>query len=264
MMLDSAKFAPGFAAPQGITQRAQRGIRILSTAPPKMTFEDVKRGKLSTRLETADQFVDDIVTTARMMGTDRAKKAAGVLEKWDREAEVGSVGTLLFYKFMTAAGSGFENVGGFKVPTDDRRPLETPRGFKDPAKAMVVLDTVARDVEKEYSTLEVKWGDVMRFRRGNADLPGNGAPSALGAIRTINVGPFVNGKTEAISGDTFFAVIEFSTPQRAEALLGYGNWSKKGSKHVEDQLPLLSRKEMRPVWRDRKDIEANQESRKVF
>jgi acyl-homoserine-lactone acylase len=264
MMLDSAKFAPGFAAPQGITQRAQRGIRILSTAPPKMTFEDVKRGKLSTRVETADQFVDDIVTTARMMGSDRAKKAAGVLEKWDREAEVGSVGTLLFYKFMTAAGSGFENVGGFKVPTDNRRPLETPRGFKDPAKAMVVLDTVAKDVEKEYSTLEVKWGDVMRFRRGNADLPGNGAPSQLGAIRTINVGPFVNGKTEAISGDTFFAVIEFSTPQRAEALLGYGNWSKKGSKHVEDQLPLLSRKEMRPVWRDRKDIEANQESRKVF
>ena len=59
--------------------------------------------------------------------------------------------------------------------------------------------------------------------------------------------PFVNGKTQAVSGDTFFAVIEFSTPQRAEALLGYGNWSKAGSKHVEDQLPLLSRKEMRPI-----------------
>ena len=45
--------------------------------------------------------------------------------------------------------------------------------------------------------------------------------------------------------------------QRAEALLGYGNWSKEGSKHIEDQLPLASRKEMRPVWRSRKDIEAN-------
>ncbi len=45
-MLDATKFAAGFAAPRGITQRAQRGIRILSTAPPKMTFEDVKQGKL--------------------------------------------------------------------------------------------------------------------------------------------------------------------------------------------------------------------------
>ena len=114
---------------------------------------------------------------------------------------------------------------------------------------MALLDKVAGEVEKEYGTLAVKWGDVMRFRRGNADVPGNGAPSSLGAIRTINVGPFVNGKTEAVSGDTFYAVIEFSTPQRGEALLGYGNWSKPGSKHVEDQLPLLSRKEMRPIWR---------------
>jgi acyl-homoserine-lactone acylase len=264
MMLDSAKFAPGFAAPQGITQRAQRGIRILSTAPAKMTFEDVKKGKLDTHVETADQFVDEIVSSARSMGTERAKHAADVLAAWDRQAEVGSVGTLLFYKFMTAAGQTFDAIGGFKVPTDDRRPLETPRGFKNPAKAMTLLDTVSGEVEKEYGTLAVKWGDVMRFRRGNADLPGNGAPSALGAIRTINVGPFVNGKTQAVSGDTFFAVIEFSTPQRAEALLGYGNWSKPGSKHVEDQLPLLSRKEMRPVWRDRRDIEANLESRKAF
>ena len=50
----------------------------------------------------------------------------------------------------------------------------------------------------------------------------------------------------------------------AEGLLNYGNWSKKGSPHVEDQVPLASRKEMRPMWRDRKDIEANLESRKVF
>jgi acyl-homoserine-lactone acylase len=110
----------------------------------------------------------------------------------------------------------------------------------------------------------VKWGDVLRFRRGNVDLPGNGAPSSLGAIRTIGLSAFVNGKAEAVSGDTFYAIIEYSTPQRAEVLLNYGNWSKKGSKHIEDQLPLASRKEMRPMWRLRKDIEANLESRKVF
>lgn len=264
MVLDPKSFAAGFAAPQGITQRAQRGIRILSTMPEKISFEDIKKGKLSTRVETADQFVDDIVATAKAQGTARAKKAADVLAKWDRQGEVDSDGMLLFYKFMTAAGSSFENIGGFKVPTDDRRPLETPRGFKDPAKAMAALDKVAGEVEKEYGTLAVKWGDVLRFRRGSTDVPGNGAPSQLGAIRTIGVSAFKDGKVEAVSGDTFYAVIEYSTPQRAEALLNYGNWSKKGSKHVEDQLPLASRKELRPVWRTKAEIEANLESRKVF
>ncbi|MEO8681703.1 MAG: penicillin acylase family protein [Vicinamibacterales bacterium] len=264
MLLDPAKFAPGFAAPMGITQRAQRGIRILSTAPQKMTFADIKAGKLSTRVETADQFVDDLVATARTLGTERAKRAAEVLEKWDRQGEATSDGMLLFYRFMSDAGPGFQAIGGFKVPLDDRRPLETPRGFKDPARAAAALDAVAGKVEKEYGSLRVPWGDVLRFRRGNVDLPGNGAPSQLGAIRTVGLGPFVDGKTQGIQGDTYFAVIEFSTPVHAEALLSYGNWSKAGSPHVEDQMRLLSKKQMRPVWRDRKDIEANLEARHVF
>jgi acyl-homoserine-lactone acylase len=260
--LDPKDFAAGFASPRGITQRAQRGTRILSTAPEKITFEFIKAGKLSTRVETADDFVDDIVSTARARGTARAKRAADVLAKWDRQAEVDSDGMLLFYKFMTAAGPAFSAIGGYKVPTDDARPLDTPRGFKDPAKAMAALDAVAGDVEGEYGTLAVKWGAVLRFRRGSADVPGNGAPSQLGAIRTISVGPFKDGKLEAVSGDTFYGIIEFSTPQRGEVLLNYGNWSKAGSPHVEDQLPLASRKELRPMWRDRKDIEANLENRK--
>jgi len=265
MVLDPTKFAAGFAAPQGITQRAQRGIRILSGfTGKKMTFADVKAGKLSTRVETADQFVDDLVATARKAGTDRAKRAADVLAKWDRQSETTSDGMLLFYKFMTEAGTGFANIGGFAVPGDDRQPLTTPRGFADAARAAAALDKVAGDVEKEYGRLDVPWGDVLRLRRGGVDLPGNGAPSQLGAIRTVGVSPFKDGKVEGIQGDTFFAVIEFSTPLHAEGLLSYGNWSKKGSPHVEDQIKLMSRKEMRPIWRDRKDVEAHLEAKKTF
>jgi len=262
-LLDPKKFAPGFAAPMGITQRAQRGTRIL-TAKSTMTFADVKAGKLSTRMETADDFVEDLVATARKLGTERAKRAADILEKWDRQAEATSDGTLLFYRFMQAAGQNFQAIGGYAVPLDDRRPLETPRGFADPARAAAALDTVAEQMEKEYASLHVLWGDVFRFRRGNVDLPGNGAPSQLGAIRTVGPGPWVNGKAQGVTGDTYFAVIEFSNPIHAEGLLTYGNWSKAGSPHVEDQVRLNSKKEMRPIWRDRKDIEANLESRKVF
>lgn len=265
MLLDSSNYAPGFAATAGITQRAQRGIRYLSSfTGKKMTFEDVKAGKLSTRVETADQFVDDLVIAARREGTARARRAADVLEKWDRHADATSDGMLLFYRFMQEAGGGFQAIGGYALPTDDRRPLRTPRGFADPTKAVATLERAAAGIEKEYGTLRVPWGDVLRFRRGTADLPGNGAPSAMGAIRTINLGPFAAGKTQAVGGDTYFAVIEFSTPVRAEGLLSYGNWSKAGSSHVEDQLQLSSRNQMRPIWRARKDIEANLESRKVF
>ena len=263
MILDSSKFASYLAPSVGITTRAQRGIRTLSPVK-KMTFDDVKAGKLSTHVETADQYVDDLVATARKLGTDRAKKAAEVLAKWDRSADNQSDGTLLFYRFLLGAGNAFQTIGGYAVPGDEKRPLDTPRGFADPAKAVKVLDTVAGDLEKEYGSLNVKWGDVMRVRRGATDLPANGAPSMMGAIRTLDPSPFVGGKAQGRAGDTYYAVIEFSTPVHAEALLGYGNWSKPGSKHVDDQLPLFSKKQMRTVWRSKAEVEANLESRKSW
>ena len=59
---------------------------------------------------------------------------------------------------------------------------------------------MAGEVEKEYGRLNVPWGEVLRFRRGNVDLPGNGAPSQLGAIRTIGVSPFKDGKARSRLG----------------------------------------------------------------
>jgi acyl-homoserine-lactone acylase len=263
MQLDAAKFPAYFAPPFGITPRAQRSIRLLSQ-PGKLSFADLKSDKLSTRVELADHFVDDLVAQARRLGGERAKKAADILEHWDRQAETTSDGTLMFYRFIQSAGVDFRAIGGYAVPGDDREPLTTPRGFADPAKAVQALERVAASLESEYGSLHVLWGDVLRLRRGSLDLPGNGAPSMLGAIRTVDPGPFENGKAEGVHGDSYFAVIEFSNPVKAEALLGYGNWSRAGSKHVEDQLPLMSKKQMRPVWRAREEVEAHLESRKVF
>ena len=83
----------------------------------------------------------------------------------------------------------------------------------------------------------------------------------MGAIRTSGLGPFADGTAQIVSGDTFYAVVEFSDPVRGEALIGYGNWSRAGSKHVTDQLELASQKRMRPILRARREIEAALEYR---
>ena len=57
-------------------------------------------------------------------------------------------------------------------------------------------------------------------------------------------------------GGTYVAVVEFSDPVRAMTLIGYGNASQPGSPHASDQLELFSRKQLRPVWRTREEIEA--------
>ena len=265
MVLDPSKYAPYIAPPPAQTQRSQRSIRLLAESA-KITLADLKAMKLSTRSEIADHFVDDLVAAARQLGGAKAKEAAEVLAKWDRQGETTSNGTLLFLRFLQGAGNSFQNIGGYAVAADPRQPLTTPRGFADPAKAAALLESEAGRLEADYDTLQVIWGDVIRLRRGALDLPGNGIPGALGGIRTINTGPFTNGRAQIQGGDTFYAVIEFSKtgPPTGEALLGYGNWSRLGSKHVDDQLALASQKKMRPIMRAKQIVEQHLESRTTF
>jgi len=264
-LIDTAKYAPYIAPPPRHSQRSQRGVRLLSESG-KITLQQLKEMKLSTRSEIADHFVDDLVAAARNHGGAKAKEAADILAKWDRHGNNDSDGTLMFLRFIQGAGNNFQNIGGYAVSADPRQPLTTPRGFADPAKAAALLDREARRLEDEYDTMHVVWGDVIRLRRGASDLPANGLPSQLGAIRTLNTGPFVQGKAEVVGGDTFYAVLEFQKngPPIGEALLGYGNWSRVGSKHVDDQLALASQKKMRPIMRSRAVIEKNLESRTTF
>ncbi|MFN7982242.1 MAG: hypothetical protein U0Q11_10320 [Vicinamibacterales bacterium] len=113
-------------------------------------------------METADQFVDDLVALARSRGTERAKRAADVLAKWDRAADNASDGMLLFYKFMLEAHSDFGAIGGFAIPTDDRSHSPTPRvALPSGGRGGARLESRVRS--KGCGRLNVPWGEVMRF-----------------------------------------------------------------------------------------------------
>jgi acyl-homoserine-lactone acylase len=238
-----------------------RSIRML-TENPKISFDDLARLKLSTRLELADRILDDLIAAANQSASSEAKTAAAVLRSWDRQADNDSRGALLFQifadKFLANAKANFA------VTQDYREPLTTPRGLADPAAAVRMLEQAALETRNLYGSLEEPWGEFMRLHRGATDLPANGAPGALGAFRVLQYAPASRATRSAMFGDTFVALVEFTSPPHARVLLSYGNSSQPGSPHAEDQLPLLSKKQMRTAWRERKDVEANLESRDEF
>ena len=194
MLLDSTKFAPGFAAPIGHhAAGAARHPDSQRFTGKKMTFADVKAGKLSTHVETADQFVDDLVATARRAGTERAKRAADVLEKWDRAG-----GSHERRHVAVLSVSCWPPAADFQV---DRRLCRADR--RSPA-----ADDASWVCRSGEGRRRARRGGRAKWRRSTArctccgatcsvsaaatiDLPGNGAPSAMGAIRTVNPGPFV-------------------------------------------------------------------------
>ena len=79
----------------------------------------------------------------------------------------------------------------------------------------------------------------------------------LGLFRTLWFVPSEDQRFEAIGGESYVAVIEFSNPVRAMALMSYGNATQPEALGRGEQLKLFASKKLRPVWRSRQEIEAH-------
>jgi acyl-homoserine-lactone acylase len=260
-LLDRTKYAP-YVAPSGDTLPQMRTLRSrrMMTEDEKISYESLIAKKHSTRMELADRVLPDLLKAA-----NGGSEAAKVLEKWDRLTDVDSRGGVLFQIWVDKYFAGPGGIAAkLRVPFDKDHPNESALGLKDPASALLALAAAADECLKTYGALDVKWGDVYRFASGNADLPGNGGAGGSGLFRTIAYTRKVGNKYYAAQGETIVCAIEFGPTQQARCTLGYGNASQPGSKHLEDQLPLMVQKTLHPVWRERKDVEAHLEKKESF
>jgi acyl-homoserine-lactone acylase len=254
-MLDMSKY-PAYLSPPDIGAslfRAKRSYRLLTEAS-KISYQQFVANKLSTRVEMADAVLPDLLKAAG------DTEAARVLAKWDRLTETTSRGAVLFKMFTDK----YRVEDHLRVKFDPQHPVDSAYGLNDPAGAMAALNAAAEECKKAYGSLDIAWGDVNRYLSGNADLPGDGGSGRLGVFRTIDFGRKVGNKNYATHGETFVCGIEFAEKQNAQCALSYGNFSQPGSKHLEDQLPLMVEKKLHPVWRERKEIEANLEKRETL
>jgi acyl-homoserine-lactone acylase len=149
----------------------------------------------------------------------------------------------------------------FATAWDENNPRSTPKGLANPRAASQALEAAATKIKAVYGALDVPWGNVARLHKGKVDLPANGGAGDLGIFRVIEFAPKNNGQLASEFGDSYIATIEFSHPIRAKVLNTYGNATQPDSPHIGDQLALAARKELRPVWRSRTEIEAHLASR---
>ena len=267
-VLDPARF-PAHVAPRGLALRPQRSLRML-IADSSITYEELIAYKHSTRLELADHVLDELLSVARAGGDPCADAAAPrcaavrTLTAWDRTGDATSRGGVLFVDWWSDYARRTAARGVFATRWSERDPMATPRGLVDPAAALAALDSAAVRVTRRAGNVAVPWGDVNRVRRDSVDLPSNGGSGALGIFRVTSMEPARDGRLVAVGGDSYVGVLEFGSPLRARTLVGYGNASQPGSPHRTDQLPLYARRELRPAWRTRAEVEAHLEARERF
>ncbi|RLT40573.1 MAG: penicillin acylase family protein [Chloroflexi bacterium] len=258
--------------------REQAGIKLL-LAHDKLSVDQILSATNSTRSEMADRLLETLIAAARRSSTPTTRRAAAVLARWDRQAEAESKGTALFALWyqhwvplmsmrVTASNPMLTPIPAltsralfYETLWDPADPLNTPTGFLIPSVAVKALETAALQLEQMGLPLDVAWGDVARFRRGQIDLPAAGGSGDLGIVRALDFAPGADGRLEAVGGPAYLALVEFADPVRAWVLTAYGNASQPDSPHNGDQLRLAAQKELRPAWRTRADILAHLEAR---
>jgi acyl-homoserine-lactone acylase len=249
---------PPYMAPTGMGWRPQRAVNMVKDNP-SISFSELVDYKLNTGFEAADRFLDDLLSAVQKYPEPEALKAATVLKAWDRKADTGSRGAVLFAAWWNKLRGDM-----FLKPWSVEDPVTTPSGLKDPEGAVRLLVSAAEETRKKYGSIDIAWGDVNRFRIGSLDHPGNGGPDNCGIFRTIAFVPDNDGKNRAIAGDSWVAVTEFGDRVRSDVLLSYGNATQPGNKHSGDQLEMLSQKKLRHALLDRNDIERYLEKRESF
>jgi acyl-homoserine-lactone acylase len=242
--------------------RPQRSAQLLQS-DSSFTWDEFVHDARDTRMELADRLLDDLLPPARANSSAIVRRAAELLTRWDRTADAGSRGSVLFVQWWSDYGRRMGANSRYAHPWRSGDPLNTPDGLADTVAALAALESAATTMMKTYGALDVPWGDVYRLREDSLDLPGNGASGAYGVFSVVDYRPAGDNRYRAVGGDSYEAVIEFSSPVRAKSLVAYGNASRTGSPHRTDQLRLFAQKQFKPVWRTRAEVEAHLERREV-
>ena len=250
-------FPPYFAPRTPLSMRAQESITMMKDAD-KITFDDFVDLKLSKHALMADRVLPDLLAAASEDSDTDMQEAVRILTEWDRSFSKENRGGVLFEAWgKLFAGPRMTGQGGFAVPWSADDPINTPSGLKDPAAAVEMLRTAIASTKESYGMLDPVYGDVSRFILDGLDVPGSGGYGNLGAFHVITWSAPKDGIRTPMHGETWVAMVEFSTPIKAYGLMSYGNSRQPGTTHYNDQLEMLSNNEYRELWLRREQVEAN-------
>jgi acyl-homoserine-lactone acylase len=266
--LPASRFPAHFPQPE-LGLRSQHSLELLHNGR-RVSLEEVVRMKHSMRMLLADRVKDDLLRAVRASSPSaEVAEAAGVLERWDNTAAAASRGGVLFEAWWRrylqtaprapgtpeSAGHPAPAAALFRRPWSAAEPLATPRGLGDPARAVAAFAWAVDEVRRKHGRTDVAWGTVHRVRHGRVDAPVGGCSGMLGCFRVLAFREEADGTRTVTGGDGWVLAVEFGAQPRAYSVLAYGESSRPGSPHLDDQAAMFARGEMKRVVFTRADVE---------
>jgi acyl-homoserine-lactone acylase len=249
---------PGYMVREQDNARARISRRILA-AEDKFTFEEWARDAFDTTIIEAETYIPGLAEEwGKLEQTDkpRAAKLApaiALLQGWDHVSTTESTP-------MTVFALWFERLGKLSASGD-----------KDPWLKIKALEQIMGELETNFGTWRVAWGEVNRLQRqftsgespfsdSQPSLPIAGAPGWDGVVFNFYTRPEKGQKRRyGVVGHSFVSVVEFAPTVKARSILVFGENADPASAHYFDQAQLYSKRQFKPAWFDLPEIKAHVE-----
>jgi penicillin amidase len=253
---------PNYMTHESDNARARISRRILSTHE-KFSFDDWARAGLDTTVLESETQIPLLVADWEKLKTVDAARAGKLadpiaeLKAWDHVSTIDS-------KAMTLFALAFDRAGRLVA-----------QKVKDEWLRIRALEEVIADLNRDFGTWQVAWGEINRLQRiqsggeletfsdARPSLPIAGAPGTVGIVNNFYARPEKGQKRRyGVAGTSFVSVVEFGPKVQARSLLVFGESADPKSPYNFDQAQLYSKKQFKPAWFTLPEIKAN--SKKVY
>ncbi len=189
-----------------------------------------------------------------------------LLKGWDYHAAASSIATTIAIQWAEKMSASIQRVY-IAEGWDDQVSLTKQFAATATKEEMLPpLLAVIKELEKNFGTWQVPWGDINRYQRISSDIqqqykddepsiPVGFASSAWGMIPAYN-SSFVSGanKRYGVSGNSFICAVEFGKRIKAKSLLAGGESGNPASPHFKDQLEMYTKGQFKDVLFYKEDV----------
>ncbi|MFL0205580.1 penicillin acylase family protein [Aquirufa sp. 2-AUSEE-184A6] len=254
---------PVYMAPDGENFRDRNAVRLFSKTS-KLDLSGLIGLGYDRRLMAFEVLIPSLLEA--IAGEADFQEVANELKKWDYNASVTSIAQTIAVRWGLKIMPKMTKTKQFGGETDVVQNMENYAKTGSREEMRQALRVVMKELESDFGTWRVAWGDLNRFQRisnqevlqmddAQPSIPVPFTSSAWGQLPSYTSRSIQGTKKwYGVNGNSFIAAVEFGPKIKAYSLLAGGQNGSPSSPHFFDQGKMYAEGQFKEVYFYKSDV----------